>query len=107
MYYETTAVEVTAKTKMTIEVTSPEALRILCKTLDMGFIFDDDRRYYPRRVDEETCYVCYKDNNGSERVMDERGDLFVALCNVCVNMFPNTDIRGEDFIYRYGLEETE
>ena len=108
MYYETTPVEVTAKTKMTIEVTEPEALHILCKVLNMEFIYDDSRRYYPKRFDEpdyDGCCVCYRDKNGDERIVDDRGDLFVALCNVIVNMFPNTEFRGEDWIYRYGEKE--
>lgn len=108
MYYETTPVEVTAKTKMTIEVTQPEALRILCKTLGMEFIYDDTCRYYPKYINEpgyEGCVVCYKDKDGKERVVSESGDLFIALCNVIVNMFPNTEFRSEDWIYHYGEEE--
>ncbi len=110
----TTAVEVTAKCKIPIEITSSEAFRVLCKTLKMDFILEDEYRYYLKVFDkyledydpyyDQPC-VCYEAEDGSERVIDERGNLFAALCTVAVNMWPNVDFRGEPYIYRYNPEE--
>lgn len=97
---KTTPVEVTTRTRVTIDVTDGEAFYILCKAVDMPFILEEDFKYYPKRFDDENCVVCYLDEEGNERVIDDRGPLFIALCNVCVNMFPNVEFRGESFIYK-------
>lgn len=103
-------VEVTAKTKVTIDICSDEAYRILCKTLGMGFILNDEYDYYLKVFDEDRedydpyydqpC-VCYRDKAGDEKVISEQGNLFAALCTVAVNMYPNVGFRGEPWIYRY------
>lgn len=46
--------------------------------------------------------LVYKIVNGRDKVIDDRGDLFIALCNVAVNMFPNVSFRNADFIYISG-----
>ena len=37
--------------------------------------------------------------NGQERLYDSRGDLFVALRNVAVQLFPNVEFGNEPYIY--------
>ena len=50
---------------------------------------------------------CYGDNcvyyikDGHDEIYDDRGDLFVALRNVAVNIFPNTEFRTANYIYNY------
>lgn len=114
MFDKTVPVEVTAKAKTTIYIDDDEAFRILCKTLGMDFIFDDDCDYYLKvfgedREEYDPYYdqpcVCYMDEDGSERVADDRGNLFAALCTVAVNMYPNVEFRSAPYIYRYDPEK--
>lgn len=110
MCVDTVTVEVTAKSKVKIDITSDEAFRILCKTLHMNFLLNDDHDYYLKVFDEDLeeydvyydqpC-VCYRDKDGVERVVDDRGNVFAALCTLAVNMYPNLSFRGEPWIYRY------
>lgn len=87
-------VDVTTKTTHKIDIDPAEAFRILCKTLDMDFV-----------LDENTNYKVFKDDHDNKNrvyvygeCFDDRGDLFVALRNVAVNIFPNVGFRGDDYI---------
>lgn len=88
-------VDVKVETTQQINIEPEEAFRILCKTLDMDFV-----------LDENTNYKVFKDDyDNKNRVyvygecFDDRGDLFIALRNVAVNMFPNVGFRGDEYIY--------
>ena len=82
----------------TVDIGSSEAFRILCKTLHMDFVLDEEKDFFVRKnEDDENCV--YVINYGHDELYDERGDLFVALRNVAVNMFPNTWFRSADYIY--------
>ena len=81
-----------------IDIDSSEAFRILCETLDMNCVLDEDKKFIIRK-NEDGENNLYFIKNGFERCYDERGDLFVALRNVAVNMFPNTSFRSADYIY--------
>lgn len=110
----TVPVEVTARAKMTIDITSDEAFHILCKTLGMEFLLDDKNDYYLKVFDEDLedydpyydqpC-VCYRDEDSTDKVIDNRGNVFAALCTLAVNMYPNLSFRGEPWIYRYDPEK--
>ena len=86
------------KTTRKIDIDEYEAFRILCKTLNMGFVLNEDIDFFVRKD-------CYGDNcvyyikDGHDEIYDDRGDLFVALRNVAVNLFPNLEFRGEKYIY--------
>lgn len=105
----TVPVEVTARAKMTIDITSDEAFRILCKTLGMEFLLDDERDYYLKVFEDFDNYdpyydqpcVCYRDENGEETVIDDHGNMFAALCTLVVNMYSNVSFRSAPYIYRY------
>lgn len=112
----TVPVEVNARAKMTIDITSDEAFRILCKTLRMDFLLDDEYDYYLKVFDEdlenyEPYYdqpcVCYTDKDGEEKVIDERGNMFAALCTLVVNIYPNSEFRSDPWIYRYDPRKDE
>lgn len=92
-------VEVTAVTKQTIDISSEEAFRILCKTLDMECVLNDDD--FKIGADMYGSNYVYTIVDGEENFIDDRGDLFIALRNVAVQMFPNCEFRGEDYIYNY------
>ncbi len=80
------------------DIEPEEAFRILCKTLSMDFILDDDTDYFVTKDAYENNIVC-KGTNGKVKTVDDRGDLFIALCNVAVNIFPNLSFRNADFIW--------
>jgi hypothetical protein len=88
-----------AKTDVKIDVSSCQALRILCQTLDMEFVLNEDVDYFVR----ENCYgdnCVYYTKDGHDEVYDDRGDLFIALRNVVVNMYPNVSFRNAEYIYK-------
>lgn len=93
-------VDVKIKSVCQIDIDSFEAFRLLCKTLDMEFVLDEDTGFFVQRdCDGESKVYCVRD--GRDEVYDDRGALFVALRNVAVNMFPNVYFRGDDYIYDY------
>ena len=83
------------KTTRQIDIDEYEAFRILCKTLHMDFVLYDDVNFRVEKDEdgENRVYVLYNE------IYDDRGDLFVALRNVAVNLFPNLEFRGEKYIY--------
>lgn len=82
-------IDITTKTTQQIDIEPEEAFRVLCKTLNMDYILDEDIDYQvliSNIDDEKHVYV--------DHVMyDDRGDLFVALRNVAVQIFPNVGFR--------------
>ena len=90
---------VNVKAVCSIDVNEFEAFRILCKTLDMDFVYNDDRKFIIKKDEEEDTNFVYLVENGEETLYDERGDLFVALRNVAVNICPNVEFRGDSYIY--------
>lgn len=81
-----------------IDIDSSEAFRILCETLHMTSVLDEDTKFIVKKnEDGENNLYAIKD--GVEYHYDDRGNLFVALKNVAVNIFPNTSFRGDDYIY--------
>ena len=81
-----------------IDIDSSEAFRILCETLHMTSVLEEDTKFIVKKNEdgENNLYVI---KNGVEYHYDDRGDLFVALRNVAVNIFPNTSFRSDDYIY--------
>ena len=93
-------IDVKTKAICQVNIDSYEAFRVLCKTLHMEFVLDEDIDFFVRKdCYDNNCVYYIKD--GHDEVYDERGDLFVALRNVAVNMFPNVDFRSADYIYNY------
>lgn len=90
--------EINCKAVCKVDIDSSEAFRILCKSLDMDFVLEDEDFIVKKDEEEDENYV-YIVKNGKEELYDERGDLFVALRNVAVNMFPNLEFRNESYIY--------
>lgn len=81
-----------------ITISTEEAFRLLCKSLMMDFVLDEDIEFFVRKNSDGNNYV-YITHNGEERKYDDRGDLFVALRNVAVQTFPNLSFRNADYIY--------
>lgn len=81
-----------------IDIDEAEAFRILCQILNMSFVLDEDVELFVKKDecgDNEVYFIA----NDKEQKLDDRGDLFVALRNVAVNMFPNLSFRSADYIY--------
>ena len=86
------------KTTKQIDIDQYEAFRILCKTLDMEFVLDEDIDFFVRKDDcGDNCVYYIRD--GHDEIYDWRGDLFVALRNVAINLFSNLEFRGAKYIY--------
>lgn len=91
-------VDARVESVINIDIESDEAFRILCQTLRMEFVLNEDIDFYVRK-DEYGDNCVYRIYKGCEDKYDDRGDLFVALRNVAVNMFPNLSFRSADYIY--------
>lgn len=91
-------IDINAKSMYQLDIDSEEAFRILCKTLDMDFVLCEDIDFFVRESYQGDRRVYYCD--GHDREYDDRGDLFIALRNVAVNIFPNLTFRNAEYIYK-------
>lgn len=91
-------IDINVKSVCQIDIDEIESFMILLKTLHMEFVLNEDFDFFIRK-DEENNNCVYIIKNGHDELYDERGDLFIALRNVAVNMFPNLAFRNEDYIY--------
>lgn len=92
-------IDITTKNVSRVDIDSEEAFRILCKTLNMEFVMWDDTPFFVRKnYCGDNCV--YLIRNGKEEQYDDRGDLFIALRNVAVNIFPNLSFRSAEYIYK-------
>ena len=82
-----------------IDIECDEAFAILCKTLHMEFVLNEDIDFFVRK-DSYGNNCVYYIRDGHDEMYDDRGDLFVALRNVAVNIFPNLSFRSADYIYK-------
>lgn len=90
-------VMVKATTESRIDVEPEQAFKILCESLSMSFVCDESHDYYV-----SPAGAVWKTINGRDTEVDDRGDLFIALRNVAVNLFPNTIFRNAEYIYGRG-----
>ena len=66
----------------------------------MEFVLNEDINFFVRKDCYDEMHVYYT-RDGHDEEYDYRGDLFVALRNVAVNIFPNISFRNEEYIYNY------
>lgn len=91
-------IDIKTTTTQQVNIEPEEAFRVLCKTLNMEFVLNEDIDFFVRKdCYNENCVYYIKDGHDEE--YDDRGDLFVALRNVAVNIFPNVLFRNADYIY--------
>lgn len=92
-------VEARVNSVINIDIESDEAFVILCKTLQMDFVLNENIEFFVRQDSfGDNCVYYIKD--GHDEKYDERGDLFIALRNVAVELFPNVSFRNADYIYK-------
>lgn len=86
-----------------IKITPELAFDMLCKSLYMDCVIDEDGDYI---IDKGSLL---KKEKGEEdyALYDDRGALFVALRNVAVNIFANTYFRNAPYIYRLDYDEVD
>lgn len=77
-----------------INIQPEDVFRILCQALQMDIILLEDADVYVKK--DEFGDNCVYSAYGK---YDDRGDLFIALRNVAVNMSPNVYFRSADYIY--------
>lgn len=91
-------VDVRVESVINIDIESDEAFRVLCETLHMNCVLNEDVEFFVKKDEfgDNCVYRTYKDCDVKH---DDRGDLFIALRNVAVNMFPNLSFRNANYIY--------
>lgn len=95
-------VDVRAVQNTQIDITPEEAFRVLCRSLKMECVLENEGEYFVvHDGDIDELVVRKRYNDRFDEAYDDRGALFVALSNVAVQMFPNVDFRGADYIYKY------
>lgn len=86
------------KIKFEHEISIKESFEILLKNLCMEIVLEEDENYIIHKdKDGENGIYVIKDDH--EILFDYRGDLFIALRNVAVNLYPNLLFRNADYIY--------
>lgn len=91
-------VEIPVESVIKIDLNSENAFVVLCKTLDMECVLDEDTEFIIKKNEDDENNVYVITSDGKESLYDERGDLFIALRNVAVNIFPNLYFRGDSYI---------
>ena len=66
----------------------------------MEIVLDDESTYYIKEDQNDEKTVWLHPYFGDDRKVDDRGDLFISLCNVAVNIFPNIGYRNANYIYK-------
>ena len=92
-------IDIIEKANNQLDIDSGAAFRILCKTLDMEYILSMGANDFFVRKDHDGEIRVYQTRNGHDKLYDDRGMLFIALCNVAVNIFPNLEFRNTEYIY--------
>lgn len=85
-------IDVNTKAVCQIDIDHQEAFRVLCKTLHMDCVLDEDTNYFVYRDGFGDTLVC-RTRNGHDECVTDRGDLFLALRNLAVEIFPNVGFR--------------
>lgn len=85
-------IDVKTKAICQLDIEPEEAFRILCKTLNMDFVLNEDIDFFVRESYQGDNRVYYI-NDGHDEEYDGRGDLFAALRQVAVEIFPNVRFR--------------
>lgn len=94
-------VNVTKKEEIEIDIDEIKAFKILCKTLHMEWMLCDDFQYYVLEDEYGDRSVWKTVEYGyGDRKVDDRGDLFIALCGVAENIIPNCELRNPRIVKR-------
>lgn len=81
-------IDVEKKTIHQIDIDEYEAFKILCSTLDMDCVLDEDADFIVTKNGFGTNTVCDL-HDGVYNIYEDRGDLFIALRSVARELFPD------------------
>lgn len=82
-----------------VDIDEYKLLRLLAQELHMEFALSDNT-YYLRQAAWEEPQVWEVGKNGTtDRAVDDRAELFVALRNLANALSPNAEFRSESTIY--------
>ena len=81
-------INVTRKEEVEVDIDVSEALRILCKTLDIDFILDDTLDLWVAWDSKLKEYFVMKDND----IYDDRGELYIVLRRLITLIVPNCEL---------------
>lgn len=87
-------IEAIKREDVEIEIDEIDAFKVLCKTLHMDFMLDDNKHIYATEDTNTGEIVVVKD----DKVIDDRGDLYIALCAVADNIIPNCELRNPKIV---------
>lgn len=82
-----------------VDMDEYELLRLLAKELHMEFALSDNTFYLRQTAWEDPQVWVVGKNGASDRAVDDRAELFVALRNLANAMCPNCEFRSESTIY--------
>lgn len=95
-------IELEVKQKVVADISKDEAIKILFKTYGMEWALDEGTDFFidENEFGENTVYKWRVTEWGRERVrVEDNADLFVALRNLVVAVYPNVRFRNDDYIY--------
>lgn len=87
-------VEAIKRENVDIEIDEIDAFKVLCKTLHMDFMLDDNKHIYAAEDTNTGEIVVVKD----DKVIDDRGKLYIALCAVAECIVPNCELRNQKIV---------
>lgn len=87
-------IEAVKREDVEIEIDEIDAFQLLCKTLHMDFMLDDNTNIYAAKNTNTGETVVVK----GDKVIDDRGDLYIALCAVASNIVPNCELRNPKIV---------
>ena len=85
-------IDVEKKTIRQIDVDEYEAFKILCSKLDMDCVLDEDTDFIVTKDGFDSNTVCDL-HDGVYNIYDDRGDLFIALRSVAIELFPDLALK--------------
>lgn len=97
-------VEIPVNVDLKIKLEPEEAFEMLCDSLGMPSVLLEDFEPILHKDEWGELGVYKKDSDGKEEKFDDRGELFVALRNVAVRIFPNILFRSANYIYDFDGE---
>ena len=87
-------IEAIKREDVEIEIDEIDAFKILCKTLHMDFMFNDNTYIYAAK-NTSTGEIVVVDG---DKVLDDRGELYLSLCAVAANIVPNCELRNPKIV---------
>lgn len=76
------------------DLTDKQILELFLDSIGMKWILNENKIYNLFVVKEDDEYRVCESCGGRDSTIDDRGELFLALCQVIANLYPNTPHRS-------------